>query len=129
MNQFLSQEEVDALLNGLNGDTETQSSDTDTNLVADQDEGILPYDLTHQDRIARGSMPTLEIINQKLARQLRSSLSGALRRAVEVNALNIGMSKFGDFLKTLPIPTSLHVFRMLPLRGGALLIIESKLVL
>ena len=47
---------------------------------------------------------------------------------VDVNALNVEMIKFGEFLNTLPVPTSMHVFRMLPLRGGALLVIESKLV-
>ncbi len=123
MNQFLSQDEVDALLRGINeGEVETE-----------QDAGgylgdVQVYDLANQERIIRGRMPTLEIINQKLARQLRAALSGALRRVVDVNALNVDLVKFGEFLKTLPVPTSMHVFRMLPLRGGALLVIESKLV-
>ena len=123
MNQFLSQDEVDALLRGISeGDVATEQSE------GEADDGVRPYDLTNQERIIRGRMPTLEIINQKMARQLRASLSGTLRRVVDVNALNIKMTKFGEFLNTLPVPTSMHVFRMLPLRGGALLVIESKLV-
>jgi flagellar motor switch protein FliM len=123
MNQVLSQEEVDALLRGISeGDVATAQSEEGT------DNGILPYDLTNQERIIRGRMPTLEIINQKMARQLRAALSGTLHRVVVVNALNVTMTKFGEFLNTLPVPTSMHVFRMLPLRGGALLVIESKLV-
>lgn len=125
MNQFLSQEEVDALLNGL--EEGSKALPVVEHNVGEED-GVQPYDLTSQDRIAQGSLPTLEIIHQKLARQLRASLSGALRRIVDVTAGKLSMLKFGDFLKTLPIPTSLHVFRMLPLRGGALLIIESKMV-
>ena len=125
MNQFLSQEEVDALLNGL--EEGSNALPVVEHNVGEED-GVQPYDLTSQDRIAQGSLPTLEIIHQKLARQLRASLSGALRRIVDVTAGKLSMLKFGDFLKTLPIPTSLHVFRMLPLRGGALLIIESKMV-
>jgi flagellar motor switch protein FliM len=123
VSQFLSQDEVDALLRGISdGEVETEQ-DAGAEL-----EGVRPYDLANQERIIRGRMPTLEIINQRLGRQLRAALSGALRRVVDVNALNVDMTKFGEFLKTVPVPTSMHVFRMLPLRGGALLVIESKLV-
>ena len=123
MNQFLSQEEVDALLRGITeGEVVTEQS-----AGADAD-NIRPYDLTNQERIIRGRMPTLEIINQKFARLLRASLSGSLRRVIDVGAQNVEMVKFGEFLKTLPVPTSMHIIRMNPLRGGALLVIESKLV-
>jgi flagellar motor switch protein FliM len=123
VNQFLSQDEVDALLRGISeGEIETEQD------AGAEIEGIRPYDLANQERIIRGRMPTLEIISQRLARQLRAALSGALRRVMDVNALNVDMVKFGEFLKTVPVPTSMHVFRMLPLRGGALLVIESKLV-
>jgi flagellar motor switch protein FliM len=123
MTNLLSQNEVDALLHGITaGEVETEQDSSS------EVDGIQAYDLANQERIIRGRMPTLEIINQKLARQLRAGLSGALRRVVDVTAQNIEMIKFGEFLKTLPVPTSMHVFRMLPLRGGALLIIESKLV-
>jgi flagellar motor switch protein FliM len=123
MSQFLSQDEVDALLRGISDGEVTTEQDNSASL-----DGIRPYDLTNQERIIRGRMPTLEIINQRLARQLRAALSGALRRVVDVNALNVDMMKFGEFLKALPVPTSMHVFRMSPLRGGALLVINSKLV-
>ncbi len=127
MNQFLSQEEVDALLHGL-PDEEAEPQAVESAAGVDENADIQPYDLTNQDRIIGGSMPTFEIIHQKFARQLRAALSGALRRVVDVNAMTIKLVKFGDFLKTLPIPTSIHVFRMLPLRGGALLIIDSRMV-
>ena len=123
MSQFLSQEEVDALLRGIT------EGDVPTEQVAGQGEDKLRlYDLTSQERIIRGRMPTLEIINQKFARLLRASLSGSLRRVIDVSAQNVEMVKFGEFLKTLPVPTSMHIIRMNPLRGGALLVIESKLV-
>src|SRR6266851_8701515 len=123
MSQFLSQEEVDALLRGIT------EGDVPTDQGAGQGEDkIRPYDLTNQERIIRGRMPTLEIINQKFARLLRASLSGNLRRVIDVGAQNVEMIKFGEFLKTLPVPTSMHIMRINPLRGGALLVIESKLV-
>jgi flagellar motor switch protein FliM len=123
MNTFLSQEEVDALLRGITiGDIETEQDE------AHETDRVQVYDLANQERIIRGRMPTLEIINQRLARLLRAALSGALRRIVDVTALNVDLVKFGEFLKTLPVPTSMHIFRMHPLRGGALMVIESKLV-
>ncbi|GIX47061.1 MAG: flagellar motor switch protein FliM [Candidatus Tectimicrobiota bacterium] len=123
MNQYLSQEEVDALLRGISeGEVATEQDS------GPEPEGVRPYDLTNPERIIRGRMPTLEILNQKLARLLRAELSSALRRLVDVNAQSVEMLKFGEFLKTLPVPTSMHIFRMPPLRGGALLVIESRLV-
>ena len=38
------------------------------------------------------------------------------------------MIKFGDFIRTLPVPTSLHVLKMEPLRGHVLLVVESRLI-
>jgi flagellar motor switch protein FliM len=75
-----------------------------------------------------GRMPRLESANQKMARQLRAALSSVLRRIVDVTDLPIQTMKYSEFLKTLPLPTSMHVFRMLPLHGGSLLVLEPKLV-
>lgn len=123
MNQILSQEEIDALLKGMeNGEVETASPE-----VVDHS-AIRKYDFTNQDIIIRGRMPTLEIINGHFTRFFRNSLASALRRPVDVISKGIQMRKFGDFIKTLPVPSSLHLFKMEPLRGYAVLAIEAKLV-
>jgi flagellar motor switch protein FliM len=125
MDKILSQEEVDALLRGLS-DGEIEAAESPK---TDYDEsGIRPYDLTAQDRIIRGRMPTLEIINERFARLYRVNISSALRRVVDVSTTTTEMLKFGEFMKTLPVPTSLHIIKMDPLRGHILLVIESKLV-
>ena len=56
---LLSQDEIDALLHGVDdGIVETES---------DSEPGsVKSYDLTSQDRIVRGRMPTLEMINERL---------------------------------------------------------------
>src|SRR5437660_11266672 len=109
MNQFLSQEEVDALLRGITeGDVVTEQS------AGDDGERIRPYDLTTQERIIRGRMPTLEIINQKFARLLRASLSGSLPRVIDAGAQHVEMLKCGVSHKTLPVPTSMHIIRVNP---------------
>ncbi|MBI4666562.1 MAG: flagellar motor switch protein FliM [Nitrospinae bacterium] len=123
MSQVLSQEEVDALLRGVtDGEIETE-----VEYVAD-DSGIVPYDLTSQERIIRGRMPTLDIINQRFSRLFRNSLSSALRKVLDISAVSTDTVKFGEFIKSLPVPASLHIFKIDPLRGFALLVVESKLV-
>jgi flagellar motor switch protein FliM len=123
MSQILSQQEVNALLHGIMGgqvETEQQGEG--------KADGIQSYDFTSQERIIRGRMPTLEIIHQKFTRLFRTSLSGTLRRIIDVSVRSTNLVKFGEFLKILPIPTSMHVLRMAPLRGGTLLVLESTLV-
>uniref|UniRef100_A0A832A2W9 Flagellar motor switch protein FliM n=1 Tax=Desulfacinum infernum TaxID=35837 RepID=A0A832A2W9_9BACT len=125
MEQVLSQDEVDALLKGLSdGEIEAETAAA----AEDDHSGIRPYDLTSQDRIIRGRMPTLEIINDRFARVHRVTLSGALRKVVDITVTQKEMIKFGDFTRTLPVPTSLHVLKMEPFRGHVLLVVESRLI-
>lgn len=123
MDQILSQEEIDALLKGLStGEIETEQRETEGG------EGINPYDLTSQDRIIRGRMPTLEIINEKFGRMFRLSLSSALGKMMDINVVSVEMKKFSEFLRTVPVPSSINIFKMDPLRGLALFVLEAPLV-
>ncbi len=123
MSKILTQEEVDALLKGMSGgEIEVE---TDAGAGAD---GVIVYDLTNQDRIIRGRMPTLEIINDRFARLFRTTLSSTLRKIVDLTTTSVDMVKFGEFMRSLPVPTSLHIFKMDPLRGHAIFVLESKLV-
>ncbi|HOK06403.1 MAG TPA: flagellar motor switch protein FliM [Syntrophales bacterium] len=123
MNRILTQEEVDALLRGISGgEIETETED-----LHDPSE-VVPYDLTSQDRIIRGRMPTLEMMNEKFARLFRATLTSLLRKVTSVTAISIDMIKFGEFLKTLPVPTSMHLFRIEPLRGTSLFVVEAKVI-
>ncbi|MDI6852519.1 MAG: flagellar motor switch protein FliM [Deltaproteobacteria bacterium] len=123
MTKVLSQEEVDALLKGLvDGDIEV---DAEQRLPVD---GVIPYDFTSQERIIRGRMPTLEVINEHFARAFRISLSMILRRTVDMQTNFVQMMKFGEFLRSLPLPSSFHIYKMEPLRGQCLLVVDSKLV-
>jgi len=123
MAQILSQDEVDALLRGISGgQVETEQEE-----IHDPSD-VVTYDLTSQDRIIRGRMPTLEMTNEKFVRMFRSTLSALMRKVVSVSTLAVDMIKFGEFLKTIPVPTSLHLIRMEPLRGNAIIVLESKLI-
>ena len=121
MQDLLSQDEIDALLHGVDdGDVETES---------DEDVGdIKNYDLTSQDRIVRGRMPTLEMINERFARYTRISMFNLLRRTADVSVGGIQIQKFGEYVHTLYVPTSLNMVKFRPLRGTALIILDAKLV-
>ena len=124
MSEVLSQGEVDALLRGV-GDGEIE---TETDEAPEDESGVVPYDLTSQEKIIRGRLPTLDIINQMFSRLFRNTFSTMMRKSVDVSTVSTDTIKFGDFLRSLPVPSSLHIFRMEPLRGHGLMVVESKLV-
>ena len=123
MGQVLSEGEVDALLKGV-GEGEVQ---TETDQV-DEVTGVTTYDLTSQEKIIRGRLPTLDIINQMFSSLFRNTFSSMLRKAADVSTVSTDTIKFGEFMRSLPVPSSLHIFRMEPLRGHGLMVVESKLV-
>jgi len=118
---LLSQDEIDVLLHGV-----------DDGLIAEEQaqtkEGIAEYDLGSQERIVRGRMPTLEMINERFARHTRISLFNLLRRTAEVAASGVQLMKFSEYLSALYVPTSLSMVKIKPLRGTALFILDAKLV-
>ena len=120
---LLSQEEIDALLHGVDdGDVETN----------DENEEVVKsariYDFTSQERIVRGRMPTLEMVNERFARYFRISLFNFLRRSAEISVSGIQVQKFSEFIQGLFVPTNLNVVKMSPLRGRALIVMEPRLV-
>lgn len=121
MQDLLSQEEIDALLHGVDdGDV-----DTEPEFAVGE---ARSYDLTSQDRIVRGRMPTLEMINERFARYTRISLFNLLRRSADVAVGGIQIQKFGEYVHTLYVPTSLNMVKLRPLRGTGLIILDAKLV-
>ncbi len=119
--KFLSQDEVDALLKGVDGDSGDDKPEVDPGAVRD-------YNLATQERIVRGRMPTLEIINERFARLVRIELFNFLRRTVEVSVGPVRITKYSDFVRNLMVPTNLNLVQMKPLRGTALMVFDPTLV-
>lgn len=120
---LLSQDEIDALLHGVDdGDVETEDD------AGEDADGIRPYDLASHERIVRGRMPTLEMINERFARHTRISLFNLLRRTADVTVGGIQVMKYGDYIHTLYVPTSMSLVKVHPLRGTALFIMDARLV-
>jgi flagellar motor switch protein FliM len=148
VNQVLTQSEVDALLSAVaegsvdvgaqaggggapaGGDPSAGAPDAGgdwgaANAVPDVE--VTPYDLTNQDRVIRGRMPTLDIIYERFIRLYRMSLSNSLRKIATISIISTDLLKFGEFVNTLPIPSCMCIMRFESLRGPALLVFESKL--
>ena len=118
---LLSQDEIDALLHGVDdGLVQTET--------AAEPGSVKSYDLTSQDRIVRGRMPTLEMINERFARYTRISMFNMLRRSADVAVGGVQVMKFGEYVHSLYVPTSLNLVKIKPLRGTALFILDAKLV-
>lgn len=153
MSQVLSQSEVDALLNAVaDGKSDSASPAGSASASAGgsgamaeggagsgsgigagawggavADNEVTPYDLTNQDRVIRGRMPTLDIIYERFIRLYRISLSNALRKFASISIISTDLLKFGEFVNTLPIPSCMCIMRLESLRGPGLLVFESKL--
>src|SRR5882724_463430 len=131
MNQVLSQAEVDALLNAVSdggidvgsggGSSSGSSGNAMTGGGSSLGGGVgseafgevdaQPYDLTNQDRVIRGRMPTLDIIYERFIRLFRMSLSNSLRKIATISIISTDLLKFGEFVNTLPIPSCMCIMR------------------
>ena len=118
---ILSQEEVDALLRGVTGESEDA-------VVEEATGPIRPYDIGRQERIVRGRMPTLELIHERFARLFRMGLYNFMRRNAEISINPVKVQKYSDFIRNLVVPSNLNVVTAKPLRGTGLVIIEPTLV-
>ena len=120
--QILSQDEVDALLQGITGENQKLEEGGEVG------GGIKEYNLANQERIVRGRMPTMEVINERFARNVRIGLFNLIRRNPEVSIMGTKVHKYGAFLREIVVPTNFNVVGFKPLRGSGLLICEPSLV-
>ena len=120
--QILSQDEVDALLQGITGESQK--------LEEEQVEigAVRTYDLTSQERIVRGRMPTMEIINERFARNVRLGVFNLIRKTPEISIGSTKVLKFSSFLREIVVPTNFNIMSVRPLRGSGLIVCDPTLV-
>jgi flagellar motor switch protein FliM len=119
---ILSQDEVDALLQGITGESQKLEQE-------DVDEGpVRNYDLASQERIVRGRMPTMEIINERFARNIRIGLFNFIRKSPEIAIGAIKVQKYSAFLREIVVPTNFNIVSVRPLRGSGLIVCDPTLV-
>ena len=120
--QILSQDEVDALLQGITGESQKLEAEEE------QAGGIRDYNLASQERIVRGRMPTMEIINERFARNIRVGLFNFIRKSPEVAIGGIKVQKYSAFLREIVVPTNFNIVSVKPLRGSGLIVCDPTLV-
>jgi flagellar motor switch protein FliM len=120
--QILSQDEVDALLQGITGESQKLEQD-DTPKTGTRD-----YDLSNQERIVRGRMPAMEVINERFARNIRIGLFKLIRKSPEVSIGGIKVQKYSAFLREIVVPTNFNIMSVKPLRGNCLIVCDPSLV-
>src|SRR5574343_437718 len=118
---FLSQEEVDALLEGVTGESQKTEEEV---LEAGS---VRNYDISSQERIVRGRMPTMEIVNERFARNFRIGLFNFIRRSPEISVGTVAVQKYSAFLRELVVPTNFNIVAIRPLRGNGLIVCEPTL--
>jgi flagellar motor switch protein FliM len=119
---FLSQDEIDALLEGVTGESQKLAKEEfDTS-------GVRDYNLASQERIVRGRMPTMEVINERFARNMRVGLFNFIRRSPEISVGTVQVQKYSMFLRELVVPTNFNIMAVRPLRGSGLIICEPTLL-
>src|SRR5574337_1043382 len=123
MSDLLSQDEIDALMDGVTGGAVATGNDEPL-----PPDAVINYDFTQQDRIVRGRLPTLEMVNDRFSRFFRTGLFNVLRKTCEVSVLGVKMVKFAEYVHGLALPSNLNLVRMKPLRGTALVVFEPRLV-
>ncbi len=120
--QVLSQEEVDALLQGITGESQTvEAEEAPTG-------GVRAYEIASQERIVRGRMPTMEIISERFARNIRIGLFNFIRKSPEVSIGGIKVQKYSAFLREIIVPTNFNIVSVKPLRGSGLIVCEPTLI-
>lgn len=118
---LLSQDEIDALLHGVDsGAVPTEAPPAPGEARS--------YDFASQDRIVRGKLPTLEMINERFARTWRIGLFNLVRRSADLSVRGIDLMRFGEYMHSLQVPNNLNLVKMKPLRGTALVVYEPRLV-
>jgi len=119
--KLLSQNEINALLQGIADETDEPAAVIDPSSVS-------LYKFTAQEHIVRGRMPSLDLINDRFTRLLRIGLYHLLRSNPEISVSPIKNTKYSEFLRNMVVPTNINLVKITPLHGIALIVMDPQLV-
>ena len=120
--QILSQDEVDALLQGITGESQKLEPEEIKH------EAIRDYNIGGQERIVRGRMHTMEIVGERFARNIRLGMFNFIRKSPEVSIGGTKVIKYSAFLREIVVPTNFNIVQIKPLRGSGLIVCDPSLV-
>ncbi len=136
MEQLLSQEEIDALLKGISeGEVETATEEVQAEAEAEAVVSAAPapasaqlLDFAKYTKGRKERLPSLEFVAERLSKSLRSALTMFLEREVEINITPTQYIEYGEFIKTLPLPTNMNIVITDNLKGFFIVIFDTKLI-
>lgn len=126
--EFLSQDEVDALLSGTEDEEQAQDTESEASTTDAESTPGTRYDLLNRERLIRSHMPALEAAHDRFGLSLGDTISAFLRRTSEISVGASKVQRYADFIDSLKLPTSLTIVKINPLRGNGLLVCEPDLV-
>jgi flagellar motor switch protein FliM len=124
MADILSQEEIDALLEVVEEDGDTAAVEG----TGESDERqIILYDFKRPNRVSKEQLRAVKGIHDKMARNLAAQISSIMRSIVEIQLHSVDQMTYGEFLMSLPSPTSFNVFSIKPLDGSCVIEINPSI--
>ncbi|MDR2034867.1 MAG: flagellar motor switch protein FliM [Helicobacteraceae bacterium] len=126
MADILSQEEIDALLEAVDDDESSPDSLLKKEKRVDQRQVTL-YDFKRPNRVSKEQLRAFRSIHDKMVRALSAQISSVMRSIVEIQLHSVDQMTYGEFLMSLPSPTSFNVFSVKPLEGSGVLEINSAI--
>ena len=126
MADILSQEEIDALLQVVDDDGDSQSSNSSERNLEEPKQVVI-YDFKRPNRVSKEQLRAVKGIHDKLARNLASQISSIMRSIVEIRLHSVDQMTYGEFLMSLPSPTSFNVFSIKPLDGNCVLEVNPSI--
>ena len=130
MEQLLSQDEIDALLKGISdGDIETaKEGEPEAAAAAPERTDAQVFDFAKYTKGRKERLSALEFISDRLSKSLRSALTLFLEREVDINVTPTQYTEYGEFIKTLPLPTNMNIVITDNLKGFFIVIFDAKLI-
>ena len=125
MADILSQEEIDALLEVVDDDDASESIGEKSK--KEEQQQVIIYDFKRPNRVSKEQLRAIKGIHDKLARNLASQISSVMRSIVEIRLHSVDQMTYGEFLMSLPSPTSFNVFSIKPLDGNCVLEINPSI--
>ena len=118
--EILSQDELDAL-SGKNDKIAAKEE------LYDGDQ-VLAYDFKRPEHTKQNHFPTLQLINEKTAFELKEKLGFMLQQKLEVSPQEIVINKYGEFINSLNIPIDIKRIKIPEMKGSFLVCFDDPLI-
>lgn len=125
MADILSQEEIDALLDVVEDEGDNVLESSSSELLPQRQ--VTLYDFKRPNRVSKEQLRAFRGVHDKMARSLASQISSIMRSIVEIQLHSVDQMTYGEFLMSLPNPTSFNVFSVKPLEGSGVIEINPSI--